>query len=137
MTKEELRSYRALTKERKQLETLLEEIESPLYSAKVQRLTGMPLASGSGESGSAQERLADRTMELRARYAENIAELAERQLAIERAIDALPSTMRHLLRSRYIEGMTWEEVCVCIGYGWRQTHRIHAEALQKLRELEV
>lgn len=137
MTKEELRSYRALMKERKQLETLLEEIESPLYSAKVQRLTGMPLASGSGESGSAQERLADRTMELRARYAENIAELAERQLAIERAIDALPSTMRHLLRSRYIEGMTWEEVCVCIGYGWRQTHRIHAEALQKLRELEV
>lgn len=133
MTKEELRSYRALTKERKQLETLLEEIESPLYSAKVQRLTGMPSASGSGESGSAQERLADRTMELRAEYAENIAELAERQLAIEQAIDALPSTMRQLLRARYIEGLTWEEVCVCIGYGWRQTHRIHAEALQRMK----
>ena len=58
MTKEELRSYRALTKVRKQLETLLEEIESPLYSAKVQRLTGMPFSpgAGSGESGSAQER---------------------------------------------------------------------------------
>lgn len=133
MTKEELRSYRALTKERKQLETLLEEIESPLYSAKVQRLTGMPSASGSGESGSAQERLADRTMELRARYAEDIAELAERQLAIEQAIDALPSTMRQLLRARYIEGLTWEEVCVCIGYGWRQTHRVHAEALQRMK----
>lgn len=137
MTKEELRSYRALTKERKQLETLLEEIESPLYSAKVQRLTGMPFSPGSGESGSAQERLADRAMELRARYAEDIAELAERQLAIEQAIDALPSTMRQLLRARYIEGLTWEEVCVGIGYGWRQTHRIHAEALQKLRALEV
>lgn len=135
MTKEELRSYRALTKERKQLETLLEEIESPLYSAKVQRLTGMPFSpgTGSGESGSAQERLADRTMELRAEYAENIAELAERQLAIEQAIDALPSTMRQLLRARYIEGLTWEEVCVCIGYGWRQTHRIHAEALQRMK----
>ena len=135
MTKEELRSYRALTKERKQLETLLEEIESPLYSAKVQRLTGMPFSpgTGSGESGSAQERLADRTMELRARYAEDIAELAERQLAIEQAIDALPSTMRQQLRARYIEGLTWEEVCVGMGYGWRQTHRIHAEALQRMK----
>lgn len=136
MNKEELRGYRALTKERKQLEALLEEIESPLYSAKVQRLTGMPFSPGSGESGSTQERLADRTIELRARYAEKIAELAERQIAIERAINALPSTMRHLLRARYIEGMTWEEVCVSIGYGWRQTHRIHAEALQKLRSQE-
>ena len=136
MNKEELRDYRALTKERKQLETLLEEIESPLYSAKVQRLTGMPFSPGSGESGSTQERLADRTMELRAKYADKIAELTERQLAIEQAIDALPSTMRQLLRARYIEGLTWEEVCVSIGYGWRQTHRIHAEALQKLRSQE-
>ena len=136
MTKEELRSYRALAAERRQLEALLEEIESSLYSAKVQRLTGMPLAPGSGESGSAQERLADRTMELRARYARNIAELSERQLAIEQAIDALPSTMRQLLRARYIEGLAWEDVCVRMRYSWRQTHRLHAEALRRLRASE-
>ena len=93
----------------------MEEIESPLYSAKVQRLTGMPFSPGSGESESTQERLADRTMELRAKYADKIAELTERQLAIEQAIDALPSTMRQLLRARYIEGLTWEEVCVDMG----------------------
>ena len=134
MTKEQLRQYAAIKAERKQLEALLEEIESPLYSAKIQQLTGMPHAPSSTGSGSAQERLADRTMELRALYTEKIAELRAQQLAIEAAMDGLPSKMRQLLRYRYIEGLTWEEVCVRMSYGWRQTHRLHSEALEQLKK---
>lgn len=134
MTKDQLRNYLAIKAERKQLEALLEEIESPLYSAKIQQLTGMPHAPSSTGSGSAQERLADRTMELRAMYTEKIAELTDQQLAIEAAIDDLQPRMRQLLRCRYIEGLTWEEVCVRMSYSWRQTHRLHAEALEQLKK---
>lgn len=35
-----------------------------------------------------------------------------------------------LLRLRYIIGLSWEEVAVAIGYSWRQTHRIHGDALR-------
>ena len=137
MTKERLRQYQDIKAEQKQLKTLLEEIEGPLYSAKTQRLTGMPFAPSRIGSGSAQEQMADRTDELRAKYRSKIAELEAEQLAIENAIDTLEPRQRKLLRHRYIEGLTWEEVCVCMGYCWKQTHRIHSDALQKLAEWET
>ena len=55
---------------------------------------------------------------------------------IEKAIEGLNPTTRMLLRYRYIEGLTWEEVCVRLSYSWRQTHRLHARALDQLREKE-
>lgn len=136
MTKEQLRNYLAIKAERKQLETLLEEIEGPLYDPKAQQLTGMPHAPSSTGSGSSQERLADRTMELRSYYTEKIADLTAEQLRIERAIDSLGPQMRKLLRHRYIEGLAWEAVCVAMSYSWRQTHRLHSEALELLKDKE-
>ena len=136
MTKEQLRSYQSIKKEKAQLERLLEEIETPLYSAPGQQLTGMPHAPAATQSGSRQERLADRTAELRAWYRAKIDELHAEQLAIEKAIDGLEPTMRLLLRHRYIEGLPWEKVCLAINYGWAQTHRLHAAALQRLKDID-
>lgn len=34
-----------------------------------------------------------------------------------------------VLRLKYIHCLTWEEVAVRMGYGWRQMHNIHGEAL--------
>jgi len=133
MTKERLKAYAAIKAEREQIRGLLGEVESRLYSAKVQQLTGMPSAASPG-GGSAQERLADSTMQLRDRYRAKLAELDAEQLVIEDAIEGLRSArMRQLMRCKYIEGMTWEEVCVAISYGWTQTHRLHAKALQQIR----
>lgn len=135
MTKERLKAYAAIKAEQAQIRGLLEEVESRLYSAKVQQLTGMPAAASTG-GGSAQERLADSTMQLRDRYRAKLAELDAEQLAIEDAIEGLRSAkMRQLLRCKYIEGMTWEQVCVAISYSWAQTHRLHSQALQQLRLL--
>jgi hypothetical protein len=39
------------------------------------------------------------------------------------------------MRHRYLEGLTWEKVCVEMNYSWRQTHNIHARALDKLVDL--
>ena len=54
---------------------------------------------------------------------------------IEQAIETLGPTERTLMRLRYIEGLSWQEVCDRIHYSWQQTHRIHANALIKLREV--
>lgn len=134
MTKERLRRYQAIKAEQRQLQSLLDEIEAPMYGPKAQQLSGMPFPPSRIGSGSPQEQMADRTMELRARYAGKIEELHAEQLEIETAIDKLEPKQRTLLRHRYIEGMTWEEVCICMGYSWRQTHRLHADALEQLRE---
>ena len=131
MTKERLREYRDLKREKEQLEQKLEAIEAALYYAKPQRLTGMP---SNPSAGNAMEDMAARHLELLDLYKEKLKRLDEELLAIEEAIDGLSSRERDVLRRYYIDGLTWEEVCVEVGYSWRQTHRIHAQALERLRE---
>lgn len=153
MTKEELRGYLATKRERAQIQRRIEqtqdkieEIEGRLYAPKAQQLTGMPAAPS--RKGSAledivagcEEELLDqrsRYQQLLEHYMELGAKLAAQQLAIEKAIEALEPIERTLLRCHYLEGMRWEDVCVQIGYSWRQTHRLHAEALKKLKEKEA
>ena len=59
--------------------------------------------------------------------------MSEELLEIEKAIETLPSTERTIIRLYYIAGMKWEEVCVAIGYSWKQVHRIHGRALDMLK----
>lgn len=131
MTKERLRTYRDLRRELRQIERKVESIETALYSPKIPRLTGMPTAPGGGNT---KEDLAAKHLELLEYYNTKKAELAAEQLSIELAIDALPYRERTLLRLYYIDGLTWEEVCVNMSYGWTQTHKIHGKALRMLRE---
>lgn len=133
MTKERLRKYLDLKRERQQLQQKLETIEAELYAPKNQRLTGMPHAPS---PGNALEDMTARHIDLQQRYNAKLAEMAAEQLVIENTIEALDPTMRILLRYRYIDGLTWEEVCVKMKYSWSQTHRIHSRALEELRQKE-
>lgn len=134
MTKEQLREYRALKKERDDIERRLKEMEAEEPAPRTSRLDGMP-RGGSGESYVLEAKM-DREDELRKLYHEKKAQLDAQLLEIEKAIESLESTERTILRLYYIDGLTWEEVAVAAGYSWSQTHRYHAKALQKLRGVE-
>jgi RNA polymerase sigma factor (sigma-70 family) len=131
MTKERLREYRDLHRELKQIEEKVETMESALYSPKIPRMTGMPSAAGNGNS---KEDLAAKHIELLDYYRKKQQELYTEQIAIEKAIESLPYRERTLLRLYYIDGLTWEEVCVNINYSWRRVHQIHAAALRMLKD---
>jgi len=51
---------------------------------------------------------------------------------IEQAIKALPARETYLIRARYIEHHSWEQIAVDMSYSWRQIHSIHSGALQIL-----
>ncbi len=53
---------------------------------------------------------------------------------IERSIDQIrDEDEKAVIRYRYIQGMKWEDVCIKIGFSWKQTHRIHSNALNNLK----
>lgn len=39
-------------------------------------------------------------------------------------------TEKRLLRLKYLKGLTWERICVEMGYEWTWIHHIHKEALR-------
>lgn len=133
MTKERLRNYRTLLREKESLEQQIETVEATLFSPKIQKIKQTP---GGRSGGNAMEDLAAKHMELIDLYQDKLTGIATELLEIERAIDALPPTERNLMRLYYINGKTWEEVCVAIGYAWAQTHRIHSRALRALDSCE-
>lgn len=132
MTKEQLRTYRAIKLESDQLAKKIEELDALLYSPRSQRLDGMP-RGGSGNSTDKVDALLDKREEVLNWYRAKKQELDTTLLEIERAIEGLASRERTLLRLYYIEGLTWEQVAVEMNYSWRQIHRIHGEALAVLR----
>lgn len=112
MTKEQLRQYRSTKIEICQIRRRLVELE---------RL------------GRDTER--ELIQPLRDVYHHKLQELLIGQFKIEKAIESLNPTERELIRLRYIDGADWTEVAATIHYEWTQTHRIHARALDKMKNL--
>lgn len=131
MTKEQLKAYRGIKLERDRLLIMIEELEAQMRSPRSQRLDGMP--RGGSASSSMVENLVVKHTELVDRYRRKVAELTKATEEIEDAIEVLESRERTLIRLHYIQGLTWEEVCVAMTYSWRQVHRIHAKALEALK----
>ena len=130
--KRRLNSYTDLTRELHQIENQLHQIEAQITPGG-QLLDGMPRAPGGGGdlSGIVAKRL-----DLLEQYRRKAEELTTAQAAIEHMIEGLEPLERTLARAKYIEGRTWEEVCVVMAYSWRQVHRIHARMLGKLAAAE-
>lgn len=132
MTKEQLRAYRDIKLERDHLAAMREELEAALYGPGSSRTDGMP-RGGSGEKDDKTDILLDRKDKVLKEYKAKEAELAEALLKIEAAIETLEHRERTLIRLYYARGLTWEQVCVAMSYSWRQVHRIHSKALEKLK----
>lgn len=133
MTKDRLRNYQNIKREREQIQQLLDEAEAALYYPNVPHLTDMPRAQ---VFGNPKEDKANDHLELIARYKAKLAELAAEQLAIETAIESLDQTYRLLMRYRYFQGIKWEEICTKMGYCWTQIHEHHSRALKLLKGAE-
>lgn len=123
--KQRLRRYTSLKAERQQLLAQYNALTDPRGAS----LDGMPKGPGAGDplAGIATKRQA-----LANRYLAKLEEMAAEQSAIEDMIEGLEPTARRIMRHKYIEDLTWEEVCVAVNYSWRQTHNLHDQALEAL-----
>ena len=131
MIKEQLKNYVILKAEREQLRRQLDELEATLYYPKIQRLSDMPSAPAKENT---LELMVARHLELQNKYEAKLAEMTAEMLRIEEIIEKLDPTARMLFRYRYLDGLKWEEVCVRMNYSWMQIHRIHANALNQLKD---
>lgn len=137
MTKQELKhrlhSYRDLLAEYGQIKDELAKVEAFMEAPRGSNLDGMPRG---GSGGDPVVNVVAHHIALQERYRLQLVKLAAAQAAIENIIEGLEPKERRLMRCRYIDGMSWEEVCVAISYSWRQTHNIHSQILDKLVEEE-
>ena len=84
--------------------------------------------------GNQLERAIDKYMEAEQKYYQRVVEVDTILNDIESSIDELEDdTLRVLMRHRYIEGHTWEQVAVNMSYSWQHVHKLHSLALQVIK----
>ena len=131
MTKDELKIRLKRYLDIKDEAAQIQELRDALLDPKGANLDAMPRSSGPGNPVEAARKQREA---LAQQYDLKEQELLVEMAYIEAMIACLDPIERKLMRHRYIEGMTWEKVCVAINYGWTNTHEMHGKILDKLVE---
>ncbi len=93
---------------------------------------------GGGESGSPIERPMDKVDELEKEINREIGELVKIREEIEAVLGQLEDrNLRDLMKYRYIDGLTWEQIAVKMHYGFQWVCKLHGRALNRLRIKEA
>lgn len=64
-----------------------------------------------------------------------ISSLTALEADVTKAIGKVKEPYSTLLYERYINGKTWEQVAVCMSYGYRHTLRVHGTALRLIKDV--
>jgi RNA polymerase sigma factor (sigma-70 family) len=129
MTRDRLRQYTDLIAELESLRDTMAELEGRIYAPAIGQTDGMP-RGGDAESSVERGALAHAALAEQLRELED--QISREALAIEKAIESLPSFERHIMRLHYIDGMTWERVAEIKHYSARHIRRIHEDILSSM-----
>lgn len=115
-----------------EIEQLEEEIKRLGAQAEGMRSMGGGVAGSSGDNP--MQACIDQMLEFQRMLTERLAENMKLRESIENSIAAVEDAkLRLLLRYRYIEGMTFEEIAVKMFYSYMQICRLHGQALEQCR----
>ena len=132
MTKEELKSYIENKREIEIIKDKLMYLEEKKTSIKSMIINDMPKVTNI-ENDMIGNLLAD-IEDLINIYKEKELNLIKQQIKIEKAISNLEDpTDRNIVRLKYIDGHTWERICVILNYSWNGIHKKHRKILEKIR----
>lgn len=129
MTKEELRRYSSIQRELADIARRLKALEE---NKSCHGMAYGDTPHQRGEPLSEAQRYVEKKETLEELYRKKYRTLLEAQTAVENAIESLPPELRRLMRYRYLDGMTCEQVCVEMPCSWDTFHRWHRKALAML-----
>ena len=114
----------------------LEELaELKIFSTSISssNLSGMP-RSGTGNVEPTFARAIDKIIDLENHINEEIAHLVDLKKEIRSVInEVIDGDEKLLLKYRYINFLTWEDICEKMNVSIRTAHRIHASALEHVK----
>lgn len=93
-------------------------------------VSDMPKGSQQGDS---LQRSVEKICELKASLNQRIDAAVEKRKEIEAVIETLEDkTLQLLLRYRYIDGMTWEQIALKLNYSYMHVCRLHGQSLSQI-----
>ena len=122
-----------LTEKKKHLENYRIEIkELERFEKEYEGLKKLNRIIGDGSTQTENTAIKDINNE-KIRLCRRVSKLIKDKQNIEKKIDGLENgTYALLLRYRYIDGYSWEEITELLDYSWRSVHYMHNKALNDI-----
>jgi len=119
----------------KEIDRKINEIEA--WKSKLYRVTPVlsDMPKGSGHAGNDKMLIGIiSVIELQERLKTKLADLIKTRDEVEACINNVDNDLlREILKCRYMDGYTWEEIAVNNHYAWSHAHRLHEKALDLLK----
>ena len=126
-----LKQYKQLEKEIIENEQRYLELKTKLQSPGISKITDMPTGSRNNN-----DTLCDgmsEIIEIEKLMSKQQKKLYAIRNNIQSSINTLPDSLhRRIMNARYIDGQSWEQVCITVSYSWTNTHREHSKALKEI-----
>jgi DNA-directed RNA polymerase specialized sigma subunit len=102
---------------------------------KARQIDGMPHGTQlSNPTLEAVQKIIDKWDSDIRKMAEEVNRLIDCKAAVDKGLNALTWKEYRLIELRYIIGLTWERVAAEANYGVQHCHRLHRQALEKMRK---
>ena len=131
MVKQDLQSYISIKRELNQINERIQELEHAKYNISSPTWSDMP-TGGHGDHDKIGTMLI-RIEEQSDMYWGKYNELLEIQNEIEKAIEKLEPIEREVIRYKYFEGKTFDDIADIINYSFTTVRRIHKRSVEKLK----
>ena len=131
MVKQDLQSYISIKRELNQINERIQELEHAKYNISSPTWSDMP-TGGHGDHDKIGTMLI-RIEEQSEMYWDKYKDLLEMQNKIEKAIEKLEPIEREVIRYKYFEGKTFDDIADIINYSFTTVRRIHKRSVEKLK----
>ena len=129
-----LERYCEIKEELRNIELILQELNTQLYNIRRSNITDMPKSRGSYTNNKIVNLIKKIDIE-KEKYIEKYEECFDEYLKMSNIINKFEGLEKRILIERYIYDKTWDDIAKDTGYCRMQIYRIHQKIMKKLENV--
>lgn len=129
-----LERYCEIKEELRNIELILQELNTQLYNIRRSNITDMPKSRGSYTNNKIVNLIKKIDIE-KEKYIEKYEECFDEYLKMSNIINKFEGLEKRILIERYMHDMTWDDIAKDTGYCRMQIYRIHQKIMKKLENV--
>ena len=130
-----LERYCEIKEELKNIELILQELNTQLYNIRRSNISDMPKSRGNNYTNNKIVNLIKKIDIEKEKYIEKYEECLNEYIIISNIINKFEGLEKRILIERYMHDMTWDDIAKDIGYSRMQVYRIHQNIMEKMENV--
>ena len=130
-----LERYCEIKEELKNIELILQELNTQLYNIRRSNISDMPKSRGNNYTNNKIVNLIKKIDIEKEKYIEKYEECFDEYLKMSNIINKFEGLEKRILIERYMYDKTWDDIAKDIGYSRMQVYRIHQNIIKKLENV--